>query len=191
MKQIVLAPPIFEEDYGTVYDFRRKASSMTSLSVKWLCEKVPEMLKQAENDCNGTFKVLSVGAGPGDIDVPFFETLQRNSVDSMNSKWNQVQFLALEPNRAYRERLRKRLAVAQLDTSVGTISVQKDCFEAFDDTDHSFNVVILAHVLYYFENIALALHVHRISLALQETFLCFKCLRQMLQMLYVRLSNHS
>lgn len=130
---------------------------MTSNSISWLRLKTPSFLSQSQPTSHDTFKVLSVGAGPGDIDVSFLRELHETISQRFTNSWKHVHYVALEPNPTYCERLRQRFAHARFDPSTVRVTVHNDRFESFEDTGNTYDIVLFAQVLYYFENVALAL----------------------------------
>ncbi|CAN8071392.1 unnamed protein product [Agarophyton chilense] len=153
-----MAPPLSEDDYVQFYNLRREASSMTSTSISWLSSETVNLLENAVPTPDGIFKVLSIGPGPGDIDLQFIHTLRHHiSSPRLSSIWKGLHYVALEPNPTYSKGLCDSLEQVKFHFSDFTFQVHTVCFEQFHDLNHKYDTILLAHVLYYFEHLALAL----------------------------------
>ena len=149
--QKIIAPPLDDEFYAQSYELRKAASTMTVAAIDWFRNNLTPLLEGSNYSLSSqdkTLSVLSIGSGEGDIDLEIINSLTPKST----TRWKNLKYVALEPNSIHRDRFLQRLEKASLGDNV-EVSVQREYFEPgkFDD-EKKYDLVILTHVLYYFDD---------------------------------------
>ncbi|MDB9518764.1 methyltransferase domain-containing protein [Roseofilum reptotaenium CS-1145] len=95
-----------------------------------------------------TLSVLSIGSGEGDIDLEIIKSLAPQA----DRPWQQLHYVALEPNPIHRDRFLDRLHHASLAHTIN-VSVREDSFDPHQPlSQEPYDLVLLTHVLYYFDD---------------------------------------
>jgi SAM-dependent methyltransferase len=127
-------------DYHDAYELRRRSSTMTAVAVDDLCRRISDMRATGGGDSR-PLRILSLGCGDGDLDLPLVQAL---AVDGA------VDYVGVDVNARSLERFHDRLSRGEGGprTSALTITLRKCDLASLSDSD-DFDVVLLAHVLYY------------------------------------------
>lgn len=140
--------PLDHSFYAESYELRRRASTMTDVAVKWLSENIPLLIKEklsCSRQPENTFSILSVGCGAGELDLEVLKKL-------VGKREYRIKYLGLEPNPIHRNRFIENLANLSLGEDA-CLSVQKNYFDTDKfDAPEQYDLVLLAHVLYYFSD---------------------------------------
>ncbi|MBC6478786.1 MAG: methyltransferase domain-containing protein [Hormoscilla sp. GM7CHS1pb] len=144
-----VAPPLDEEFYAESYELRKAASTMTVAAIEWFRSNVTRLLEGSNSSLkDGTFSVLSIGSGEGDIDIEIIHSL----LPRLKPRWQRLRYVALEPNPSHRDRFLERLEKASFDETV-EVSVRGESFEpGRRESEEQYDLVLLVHVLYYFKD---------------------------------------
>ncbi|NER23838.1 MAG: methyltransferase domain-containing protein [Symploca sp. SIO1B1] len=145
-----VAPPLDDEFYAQSYELRKAASTMTVAAIEWFRSNVGLLLEGGYSGSlqEDTFSVLSIGSGEGDIDLEIIHSM----IPRLKPRWKRLRYVALEPNAIHRDRFLQRLDQASFDESV-EVCVRDECFEPGRLAgEEKFDLVLLTHVLYYFDD---------------------------------------
>ena len=144
-----VAPPLDAKFYAKSYELRKAASTMTNVAIDWFRSN-SVLLLNGENlslQKDDTFSVLSVGSGEGDIDLEIIHSF----IPQLKPQGKNLKYVALEPNPIHRDRFLERLEQTSFDENI-EISVRSDSFKPNQDTEEKYDLILLTHVLYYFDN---------------------------------------
>ncbi len=135
-------PSTSTTEYHDVYALRRASSTMTSAAVVWLSERIGRA-RRSLAPRTAPLRILSLGCGDGDIDVPLLRALAGQGPS---------QYLGVDANPYSLARFRARLDGTADDHAAGlgagcTVTLRQGDLE---DVTDSADIVILSHVLYYF-----------------------------------------
>lgn len=144
----IQAPQLDRDSYAEFYELRKAASSMTPNTIEWLGDHAKILLEKCLHT-NRPLSVLSVGSGEGDIDMELIRAL----LPHMNSQT--LEYDALEPNPVHHQGFAERLNTLSFGQRV-RVSLYDKRLEEFNTT-RQYDVVLLIHVLYYFEDPYLAI----------------------------------
>lgn len=144
-----VAPPLDDKFYAESYELRKAASTMTVAAIEWFQNNLTILLEgnYSGSQQDDTLSVLSIGSGEGDIDIEIIYSL----LPQVNSSGKRLNYVALEPNPIHRDRFVERINKASFDENVEVL-VSEDCFEPGRfESKEKYDLVVLTHVLYYFE----------------------------------------
>lgn len=145
-----IAPPLDDEFYAESYGLRKAASTMTVAAIEWFRNNLTLLLEGSDSRShkNDTFSVLSIGSGEGDIDLEIIHSL----LPRLNPRWQQLRYVALEPNSIHRDRFLQRLDQVSFDKNV-SVSVRDEYFQPGRlAEEEQYDLVLLSQVLYHFDD---------------------------------------
>ena len=143
-----IAPQLDTDSYAEFYELRKTASTMTVKTVEWFRDHAKILLEECLHTSQ-SLSILSIGSGEGDVDIELIKAI----LPHLNSQ--RLQYDALEPNLVHNQRFLDRLNKVSFDKRV-SVSVHSDCLEEFN-TNRQYDIVVLIHVLYYFDDPYLAI----------------------------------
>ena len=124
-------------DYDEIYRLRRRVSTMHDVARDWLVRAIPAWRRDV--DPSRPFRILSVGCGDGDLDLPVIVAA---------SSIGPVEYLGCDVNAGSLKVFGERLNASSQETVMA--SVRLACLD-FDDLpdEGGFDLVLLSHMLYY------------------------------------------
>jgi len=160
--------------YAEAYTLRRESSTMQSNMEAWLKTQSKHHLRslglEGRNVMAGKsvqaidvmvsrpLRVLSIGCGGGELDLALIEGL----ADSFqNWGYTGIEYIGVEPSVALRSEFAERVLTMKNMPFLSSVSMEfvDMTFDPYDvRMDHEADIVLLGHVLYYFENKGAALH---------------------------------
>ncbi len=146
-KEYAIAPKLDIDGgaYAEFYVLRKNASTMTQATIEWFHNHVDVWLREVTHENESHLPaILSVGSGEGDIDIEIIKAIQ----PYLGSK--KLKYDALEPNLRHYERFLDRINRMPLDASL-SLAIYNVYFDQFS-TNQQYDVVLLIHVLYYFDD---------------------------------------
>ncbi len=157
----LVAPALTDEYYAESYRLRKTASSMTTAAVQWfkdhsrmLVESIAASSQTQVNPQN-TLTILSVGTGEGDLDLAIIQSLR----PWLEHYHHCLRYVAIEPNADHRNRFIRNLAIVSTHPSID-IQVEDGDFldPAVGHKYQSYDLILMIHVLYYFQDPYQAIH---------------------------------
>ncbi len=154
--QNIFAPPLNDELYARAYRLRRAASSMTPAAIQWFQHHGRWLIENSitRPDPSNVFSVLSVGCGEGDVDLAIIRSL----IPHIHHNQLHLHYTAIEPNPLHRQYFLDQLQAEPLDPAV-KVHVYDGYFGSADTIEvlsqgspSGYNLVLLIHVLYYFQD---------------------------------------
>ncbi len=145
------APPLSDDCYAEYYRLRKAASTMTSETISWFKKNgkalVEEIISQSEH--RGTFSIMSVGSGEGDLDLEIIQIL----LPYLQQHGFKLKYMAIEPNPTHRNLFTENLKALSLEGSL-EIEIRDGYFGETQGIDkgNTYDLILLIHVLYYFED---------------------------------------
>lgn len=124
--------------YHDTYTLRREQSTMAALAVEWLGDHVRMWLGE-QGESTSSLRVLSVGCGDGNMDLPLLDMLNgRLPVDYVGVDVNATSLTT------FRRALNHRFDAGTVTTTLLDLPVQSLAPEL-----GSFDLVVVSHMLYY------------------------------------------
>jgi len=140
--------------YSEAYTLRREASTMQSNMMTWLRTNSEKYILQKCARRNGEpLRICSIGCGDGELDLALIEGI----VDSVRSSgFSGIEFVGLEPSPSFREEFMENLRKAQISPEFCKFQLESEVFVTHTVSEHAkdgeADIVLLGHVMYYFEN---------------------------------------
>ena len=147
-----IAPPLDHAFYAKSYEQRKAASTMTTMTIEWFQQHMKTLLvkshltTQEKGAEKKPFSVLSIGSGEGDIDCEIINSL----ITHLQPTSTSLNYVALEPNAIHRQRFQERVDQVTFGENV-TVQVRDDYFDLQFEDEQIYDLVLLTHVLYYFD----------------------------------------
>ena len=130
-----------EAHYHDAYALRRERSTMATEAVYWLCDHVRHWLSE-RGESTTSLRVLSVGCGDGNVDLPLLELLNgRLPVDYVGVDVNTTSL------NFFGEAVHQRLSGGTVTTTLLDAPVQSLAPDL-----GPFDLVIVSHMLYYVDH---------------------------------------
>jgi SAM-dependent methyltransferase len=131
--------------YHDAYELRRASSTMTTRAIEHLRARLATARRpdatHVGHDTSSPLRILSLGCGDGDLDLPLLLGLVADGP---------VDYVGIDLNARSLERFRARLADTTSANGDARLSVTLHARDLWDVSDATgFDVVLLAHVLYY------------------------------------------
>ena len=146
--KLYFAPELNDDFYAQSYELRKKASTMTDVTISWFQNNIQSLIKETypQSKQDDSFSVLSIGSGEGDIDMEIINSLLSN----LNKQNKSLKYTAFEPNSQHYNRFLEKVNKASFGENI-EILIHNDCYEADDfKSKEQYDLVVLSHVLYYF-----------------------------------------
>ncbi|MGA1345778.1 MAG: methyltransferase [Ilumatobacteraceae bacterium] len=125
--------------YDAVYRLRRSRSTMADDAVNWITGAVGQWMRSSRR--GAPFRILSVGCGDGSLDLPLLAAARRHGP---------VEYVGCDVNADSLAVFATALGTADEDPGLVT-SLVHGPFQVLADDAH-FDLVLLAHVLYYVDD---------------------------------------
>ena len=131
---------ISDNSYTEFYALRKHASTMTVETINWFRNHVNIWF----GEIHQSPAILSIGSGKGDIDIEVIKSILPH-LDSKKLKYD-----ALEPNLIHYKCFMDKINTMSFNEQV-SVSIHDSYFDKFN-TNQQYDVVLLIHVLYYFDD---------------------------------------
>ena len=149
------APPLSQELYASAYALRRSLSSMHDVGMAWVGQRAATIA--AAGVGSGGVSVLSVGSGQGDVDVHVIKSI----LDATRQDGRLLRYVAVDPSHAQCELFRALLQEPPWpddDAARLALDIREERWPSSKGgATETFDLVLLVHVLYYFEDLSAAL----------------------------------
>jgi SAM-dependent methyltransferase len=162
--------PLAEARFLEAHAFFENSSDQRKRIIELFCKRVASVTR-----VDRPFRVLSIGGGTGDVDVPMAKRLSLAT--------GEVLYVGVDPNRFESEALQRGFASAALAGVSLEVALQ-----TFDDfkTSHRFELIHFVHSLYYMPDPAAALERALDLLTPHGVLVVFQAPREALNELAVR-----
>ncbi len=132
--------PVAEINYNRGHDLRRICSTMAQRCLDLL---LPDLQQHVEQNCTSNLRILSIGCGDGEFD---------RALLSVISAHHSVEYLGVDTSREALSGALQRFDAARRQHDSLTVTLLEQDARQLDPSLGPFDVILVAHSLYYFED---------------------------------------